>query len=94
MDTRRDFIKKAGAFAALSFVMDWARAGGISDRLGEVLPMRQLTRDGEKVTAFCLGGYHLGVTEVPSRAEEMIERSMELGIRFYDNARGYNGGRS
>ncbi len=94
MDTRRDFIKKAGAFAALSFVMDWARAGGVSDRLGEVLPQRRLIRNGEKVTAFCLGGYHLGVTEIPGRAEEMIERSMELGIRFYDNARGYHGGRS
>jgi aryl-alcohol dehydrogenase-like predicted oxidoreductase len=94
MDTRREFIKKASAAAALGMVADWARAFSASDRLGEILPQRQLIRNGEKVTAFCLGGYHLGWTEAPNRAEEMVERAMELGIRFFDNARGYNKGRS
>lgn len=94
MDTRRDFIRKAAAAAALGLTMDWARAMPQSDRLGDILPQRQLTRDGQKVTAFCLGGYHLGLTEYPGDAEKMIERSMELGVRFFDNARGYNGGRS
>jgi uncharacterized protein len=94
MDTRREFIRKATAAAALGLMMDWARAMPESDKLGELLPLRQLTRDGEKVTAFCLGGYHLGLTENPSDAERMIERSLELGVRFFDNARRYNGGRS
>jgi len=94
MDTRRDFIKKAGAAAALTFMMDWAMGRTESDRLGDILPQRQLIRNGEKVTAFCLGGYHLGLTEVPSEAQLMIERSLELGVRFFDNARGYNNGRS
>jgi aryl-alcohol dehydrogenase-like predicted oxidoreductase len=94
MDSRREFIKKASAAAALTFMMDWAMGRSESDRLGEVLPQRQLTRNGEKVTAFCLGGYHLGLTEEPSEAQEMIERALELGIRFFDNARGYNKGRS
>ncbi|MDH3244375.1 MAG: aldo/keto reductase, partial [Saprospiraceae bacterium] len=60
----------------------------------ETLPQRQLTRNGEKVTSFCLGGYHLGITENPKEAEKMIERSMELGVRFFDNARRYHDGRS
>ena len=94
MDTRRDFIKKASAAAALSFMVDWAMAMPESDKLGEVLPQRQLIRNGEKVTAFCLGGYHLGLTDVPEEAQQMIERSLELGVRFFDNARGYNNGRS
>jgi aryl-alcohol dehydrogenase-like predicted oxidoreductase len=94
MDSRREFIKKASAAAALTFMMDWAMGRSESDRLGEVLPQRQLIRNGEKVTAFCLGGYHLGLTEEPSEAQEMIERALELGIRFFDNARGYNNGRS
>ena len=94
MDTRREFFRKAAAVAALGLTMDWARAMPESDKLGELLPMRQLTRDGGKVTAFCLGGYHLGLTEHPGDAERMIERSMELGVRFFDNARRYNGGRS
>lgn len=94
MDTRRNFLKKAGAATALGMVMDWAMAMPGSDKLGETLPMRRLTRNGEKVTAFSLGGYHLGLTEDPKRAQEMIERSLELGVRFFDNARRYNGGRS
>jgi len=94
MENRRSFIKKAGAATALSLLADWAMAIPGSDRLGDLLPQRQLIRNGEKVTAFSLGGYHLGFTEDPKEAERMIERSMELGIRFYDNARGYNDGRS
>lgn len=94
METRREFIKKAGAAAALTFMMDWAMGMTASDKWGDILPQRQLIRNGEKVTAFCLGGYHLGLTEVPEEAERMIERAMELGIRFFDNARRYNGGRS
>ena len=94
MDTRRDFIRKASAAAALTFMMDWAMGKAESDRLGDILPQRQLIRNGEKVTAFSLGGYHLGLTDVPSEAQQMIERALELGIRFFDNARGYNKGRS
>lgn len=94
MNTRRDFIKKVSTAAALSFMADWAMAMPASDRLGDILPQRQLTRDGTKVTAFSLGGYHLGLTDVPEEAELMIERALELGIRFFDNARGYNNGRS
>ncbi|HIG29760.1 MAG TPA: aldo/keto reductase [Verrucomicrobiales bacterium] len=59
-----------------------------------ILPQRQLTRSGEKVTALCLGGYHLGFTENPNEAEKMLERAMELGVRFFDNGRKYHDGRS
>lgn len=94
MSDRRKFIKKASAVAALSLVGDWASALPKSDRFGEILPQRQLIRNGEKVTAFCLGGYHLGITEKPQEAEKMVERAMELGVRFFDNARRYHDGRS
>jgi uncharacterized protein len=94
MENRRKFIKKSATVAAFSLVADWASALPLSDKIGEILPQRQLTRDGEKVTSFCLGGYHLGMTENPKEAEQLIERSMELGVRFFDNARKYNGGRS
>ncbi|MFY0626760.1 MAG: aldo/keto reductase [Reichenbachiella sp.] len=94
MDNRREFMKKAGAVAALSLITDWASADVPKDSFGEILPQRQLIRNGEKVTAFCLGGYHLGFTENPKDAERMIERSMELGVRFYDNAVRYHDGRS
>jgi aryl-alcohol dehydrogenase-like predicted oxidoreductase len=94
MEDRRAFIKKAASITAFGLIANWASAVPTSDKLGEVLPLRQLTRDGEKVTSFCLGGYHLGFTENPKDAEYMIERCMELGVRFFDNARGYHNGRS
>ena len=36
----------------------------------------------------------MGTTESLKRAENMLERSIELGVRFFDNARGYHNGRS
>lgn len=94
MENRREFIRKAGTVAALSLIADWASAMPASDKWGKILPQRQLTRDGQKVTAFCLGGYHLGFIDNPSEAEKMVERSMELGVRFFDNARKYVNGRA
>ncbi len=94
MDNRRDFMKKAGALAALGLMSEWASAKTISDSHSDILPQRQLTRNGEKVTAFCLGGYHLGFSENPKDAERMIEKAMDLGVRFFDNAVRYHGGRS
>ncbi len=94
MDNRRNFIKKSVSATAFALVADWARAVPTHDKLGEVLPQRKLIRNGEKVTAFCLGGYHLGTAENPKDAEKMVERSMELGVRFFDNARRYHDGRS
>ncbi len=94
MENRRKFIKKSATIAALSLVANWASAVHDSDKWGDILPKRQLIRNGEKVTSFCLGGYHLGLTENQKEAERMIERSMELGVRFFDNARRYNDGRS
>lgn len=94
MESRRKFIKKSTTFAAFSLVAKWASAIPTSDRLGTILPERQLIRNGEKVTAFSLGGYHAGLPDDPKEAQQLIERSLELGVRFFDNARGYNNGRS
>lgn len=94
MEDRRNFIKKTATVAALGLVADWASAIPTYDRFGEVLPKRQLIRNGEKVTALSLGGYHLGFIDKEVDAERMIERSMELGVRFFDNARKYVDGRA
>ena len=94
MNTRRDFLKKTTAITALSLFADWTSAAPVYDRLGEVLPMRRLLRNGEKTTAFCLGGWHLGKTDDLNQAERMVERAIELGVRFFDNARVYHRGRS
>ena len=76
MENRRKFIKKTAAVAALSFVADLssAKPSGEKDKWGEILPQRQLIRNGEKVTSFCLGGYHLGVTANPKWAIQKFWR--------------------
>lgn len=93
MATRRNFLRNSAAATALGLVTNWAAASNERDRLGEILPMRKLTRDGQKVTAFSLGGYHLGVPDART-AEAIVEKSMEMGVRFFDNARRYFDGRS
>ncbi len=93
-NTKREFLKETAAFASLGSLVNWASASSEEDSLGQVLPKRKLTRDGQRVTAFCLGGYHLGFTDSSKEAERMVERAMELGVRFYDNARKYHKGRS
>ena len=94
MGTRREFIKKTSAVTALGLLSGWTVSCTPSDELGDVLPTRRLTRDGQKVTAFCLGGYHAGIPEDPAYAERLIDRAIGLGVRFFDNARGYHRGRS
>lgn len=91
MDTsRRGFLRAASAAAVLSPTL--LRGG--SDKLGPLLPQRVLGRTGEKVTAFGLGGHHVGVAKDPKTAEALIERAMERGVRFFDNAVNYQKGLS
>ena len=63
------------------------------DSLGEVLPTRTLGRTGEQVTMLGIGGFHLGWTSEKD-AQEIIEASLEGGIRFFDSAEGYQEGES
>jgi len=93
MNTRRNFLKKSAALTAYGLLHRWASAMPSSDRLGDVLPMRRIIRNGEKTTTFCLGGWHMGEGE-PALAEQMVEKAIELGIRFFDTARGYQRGGS
>jgi len=94
MSKRRDFLKTSVILGAFALLHKWAAAAAEADRHGSMLPLRRLIRNGEKVTTFCLGGWHLGNTNDPLIAERMVERSMEMGVRFFDSARVYNEGGS
>jgi len=94
MKDRREFLKTSVLLGAFGLVHQWASARPVSDKLGSVLPMRKLIRNGEKVTAFGLGGWHVGNTNDPAVAERMVERAIEMGVRFYDTARVYQNGGS
>jgi len=92
METRRNFIKKATAFSLAGILSNWTLNALATDKHGEVLPLRKLTRDGQMVTAFTLGGYHAAKSFNDKQIQSLLERSMELGVRFYDNARVYHRG--
>lgn len=88
MSTRREFLRAASAAAIFSPAL----LRGQSDKLGRVLPLRNLGTTGEKVTAFGLGGHHVGVARDAKKAQELIERAIERGVRFFDNAVDYQDG--
>jgi len=94
MENRRDFIKTSAVLGVFGLLHQWASAIPLTDKHGSILPQRRLTRDGQMVTAFCLGGWHLGNTGSPAISEKMVEICMDRGVRFFDNARGYHNGGS
>jgi aryl-alcohol dehydrogenase-like predicted oxidoreductase len=94
MKNRREFIKSTAVLGVFGMLHQWASAIPAADTYGDILPMRRLIRNGEKVTAYSVGGWHLGNVKDASVAEKMVETSMDMGVRFFDTARGYQSGGS
>ncbi|HET6556040.1 MAG TPA: aldo/keto reductase [Prolixibacteraceae bacterium] len=94
MTDRRMFLKSlAGVTAGLTLTGAAQANQTESDRLGEVLPKRTLGRTNEYVTMLGTGGYHIGWT-TERDAQEVIEASLEGGVRFFDTAESYGDGMS
>lgn len=94
MANRRMFLKSlAGVTAGLTFTGAIKGGNTENDRLGEVLPKRKLGRTNEYVTMLGTGGYHIGWT-TERDAQEVIEASLEGGVRFFDTAESYGDGMS
>ena len=64
------------------------------DRFGELLSQRKLGRKGPMVTMLGLGGAHVGNMTSDAMAQKTIETAIAGGIRYFDTASGYSGGRS
>jgi predicted aldo/keto reductase-like oxidoreductase len=93
MADRRMFLKSlAGATAGLALAGS-AKGADDRDRLGEILPKRKLGRTNQYVTMLGTGGYHVGWT-TERDAQEVIEASLEGGVRFFDTAESYADGTS
>lgn len=94
MANRRLFIK---SIAALTAGLSAAKSISANpqtpetDRLGYILPKRKLGRTNEYVTMLGTGGYHVGWT-TERDAQEVIEASLEGGVRFFDTAESYAAG--
>ena len=98
---RREFMTMlAGCTAGLMvpglFATEGAGAAttqNTSDRLGQLLPLRRLGSSGFTVTNLGVGGDHVG-NATAKDAQAIIEKSLEEGIRFFDNAPFYSGGKA
>ena len=64
-----------------------------SDRLGKLLPQRKLGTSGPAVTNLGVGGDHVGSASEKD-AQAIIEKALEEGVRFFDNAPFYSGGKA
>ena len=93
---RRLFLEYLAAMTSGLLVpgSTWGAEGTVSrDRLGELLPRRKLGTTGERVTMLGLGGWHVGRMD-EAAAQATIEAALESGVRFFDSAEQYQGGRS
>jgi uncharacterized protein len=93
---RRSLLKWIGGFTAGILLSSQARQEGQKepkDRLGKLLPLRQLGRTGEAVTMLGVGGWHVGAMNERD-AQATIETALERGVRFFDTAESYQSGGS
>jgi len=94
MTNRRMFLKSLSGVAAGIAMAGSSTADTVDrDQLGEILPKRKLGRTNQYVTMLGTGGYHIGWT-TERDAQEVIEASLEGGVRFFDTAESYNDGTS
>lgn len=93
MHERRDFLKHMALLTGGMMLPISSFAMTEKDKWGNLLPLRTLGKTGQKVTMLGLGGYHAGLN-TGRDAEELMEKSMEGGIRFYDTAESYQDGGS
>ena len=88
--TRREFLGRAMAAATSLKVLDSSSLLAS----GPDIPRRTLGKTGEKVSAICLGGYHIGVPRDPADGIRIIETAIDRGINFLDNSDDYHDGDS
>jgi uncharacterized protein len=93
MPGRRDFLKQLAILTSSLMLPVSSFAGSKKDKWGEILPLRTLGKTGEKVTMLGLGGFHIGWT-TEKDAQEVIEKALEGGVRFFDTAEAYDKGGS
>jgi predicted aldo/keto reductase-like oxidoreductase len=76
--------------AAATMATTESQAARVTNAQG--IPMRPLGRTGEMVTMICLGGYHSSVHPNESDSIRLIQRAIDEGITFLDNAWDYHDG--
>ena len=102
---RRELLSQAVAFAAWSSLrgatsdektaLPWPGFGpGPAEiRKGDML-YRTLGRTGESISAFGLGGHHIGLVKEEQDSVKLIRSAIDRGITFMDNCWDYHNGKS
>ncbi len=96
MKDRRSFLKNVTALTSALMLPKIDLSGkaiNTRDKWGELLPQRSFGRTGLSVTMLGVGGAHIG-RSTEKVAQEIIEKAMEVGVRFFDNAESYQSGRA
>ena len=93
MTGRRGFVK--GAALAGAAIIQGAKlmSKEPAESKGETVPLRDLGKTGLKVSALGLGGFHLGSAK-EEEVGPIVDRALEAGINFFDNAWEYHDGES
>jgi len=89
---RRTFLQAGAAGLAAASLVTSAHAA--QDKSPGGIPLRPLGRTGEKVTMIGLGGFHAAVPEPESDSLRLIQRAVDEGITFLDNAWDYMDGKA
>ncbi len=93
---RRDFLRQMTAATAGLMVTNTIFGKNEyqhRDRLGPLMPVRQLGNTGQKVTLFGVGGWHIRAN-CKDNFTLAVETALEKGVRFFDNAEAYQNGSS
>lgn len=86
---RREFLQASAAGVSAVALVSAAQA---PPKNQSGIPLRPLGRTGEMVTMICLGGYHSSSHEKESDSVSLIQRAVDEGITFLDNAWDYRDG--
>ena len=89
--SRRQFMQ-TGAAGLATAALAAAQAEAARVENAEGIPLRPLGRTGENVTMICLGGYHSSVHQDEGASIRLIQRAIDEGITFLDNAWDYHDG--
>jgi predicted aldo/keto reductase-like oxidoreductase len=83
---------QTGAAGLAAAALASAHAEAARPTNAEGIPLRRLGGTGENVTMICLGGYHSGVHQDEGDSIRLIQKAIDEGITFLDNAWDYHSG--
>jgi len=88
--SRREFLQASAGLATAALVTAESAAARATNAAG--IPLRPLGQTGESVTMICLGGFHSSVHQDENDSIRLIQRAIDEGITFLDNAWDYHEG--